>query len=469
MVKYITTNLTILPVGCFVLLNTDQILSLAPDASSAKAGSQLAAAAKWDKLGRSDVAVWGECKGSGKDPYRTQIDLGEPAFKCSCPSRKFPCKHGLALYLLLAENNGLFTQMQAPAWVSDWLHDRQQRADKKRTAATEPPAAQNEEQVAASAVSNRKRVEKRENKVAAGMAALETWLHDLEREGLATVRDRGPAYWEAMAARLVDAQAAGLAGRIRRAGKLCFQSGVQDWSAQLARELASIYMLGVAYARLEQLPPGLQHDVRTSIGWTTSSDEVLALAGVSDCWQVLSQQHGEEDRIRTRATWLRGQRSARWALLLHFAAGPQGFEQAISAGTQFEGELCFYPGACPLRALIKESGTTLPLAMFPAEQPSFLDAMDSYADALAAQPFLERYPLALTGVTAHMQETGLLLRCPDGNLLPVSASFRHAWQLLAVSGGAPVTLTGEWDGRAFSPWSVWADGRLYNFESDFCA
>ena len=95
--------------------------------------------------------------------------------------------------------------------------------------------------------------------------------------------------------------------------------------------------------------------------------------------------------------------------------------------------------------------------------------MESYADALAAQPFLERYPLALSGMTAHMEDAGLLLRCPDGRPLPVNASFRHAWHLLAVSGGHPVTLAGEWDGRAFAPWSVWADGRLYNFESDFCA
>ena len=294
-----------------MLLNTDQILSLAPDASSAKAGSQLASPAKWDKLGRSETATWGECKGSGKDPYRTQIDLGEPAFKCSCPSRKFPCKHGLALYLLLAQDSALFAAVEAPPWVSDWLRDRQQRAEKKRSGASEPPAAKTEEQSAASAATNLKRAEKRENKVASGLAALHTWLHDLEREGLATVRDRGPAYWEAMAARLVDAQAAGLAGRIRRAGKLCFQSVVQACSQQPGRERAARYRHGDAYARLETLSPDLQHDVRTHIGWTTSSEDVLALAGVTDCCQSLSYHHVEYDRIRTAATWLRGARSGR--------------------------------------------------------------------------------------------------------------------------------------------------------------
>ena len=83
-------------------LNADQILALAPDASSAKAGQSLAGRRKWLALGRDDRAAWGECQGSAREPYRTQIDLAEPAFRCSCPSRKFPCKHSLGLFLLLA-------------------------------------------------------------------------------------------------------------------------------------------------------------------------------------------------------------------------------------------------------------------------------------------------------------------------------------------------------------------------------
>ncbi|MBD0269487.1 MAG: SWIM zinc finger family protein, partial [Cyanobacteria bacterium Co-bin8] len=81
----------------------EQVLALAPDAASAKNGRGLAIGHKWFTLGTHQSAVWGECQGSGKNPYRTQIDLSEPAFRCSCPSRKFPCKHGLALFLLLAE------------------------------------------------------------------------------------------------------------------------------------------------------------------------------------------------------------------------------------------------------------------------------------------------------------------------------------------------------------------------------
>ena len=81
-------------------LTAEQILALAPDPASARAGQGLANARKWATLGCDMRSAWGECQGSAREPYRTQIDLSEPAFRCSCPSRKFPCKHGLGLFNL---------------------------------------------------------------------------------------------------------------------------------------------------------------------------------------------------------------------------------------------------------------------------------------------------------------------------------------------------------------------------------
>lgn len=77
----------------------DRVLALAPDSASVASGRELSSPAKWASAARSDFAVWGEAKGSGAKPYQTIIDLREPAFKCSCPSRKFPCKHALGLML----------------------------------------------------------------------------------------------------------------------------------------------------------------------------------------------------------------------------------------------------------------------------------------------------------------------------------------------------------------------------------
>ncbi|WP_312879568.1 SWIM zinc finger family protein [Actinomadura luteofluorescens] len=107
----------------------EQVLGLAPDASSARAAGGVAKPAKWAATGCDDEAVWGECRGSGKSAYRTCADLTGPAFRCTCPSRKFPCKHALALLFLWSD--GLVQAEGAPGgagnrpgWVAEWVADR---------------------------------------------------------------------------------------------------------------------------------------------------------------------------------------------------------------------------------------------------------------------------------------------------------------------------------------------------------
>lgn len=449
--------------GSRVTLSSDHILSLAPDAASAKAGSQLATPAKWSQLGRDERALWGECQGSGKLPYRTQIDIAEPAFKCTCPSRKFPCKHGLGLYLLLSAQPGLFTAGAAPQWVRDWLDSRQQRQEKK----AEKAAEHTPEQAQASVAQARKREEKREQSVSRGLADLRTWLHDLAREGLAGVRERGPAYWNAMAARLVDAQAGGLAARLRRAGAMCFQTTLHDWERRLANELAALYLVASAWQRIDQLPDKLQRDLRSLVGFTVSKEEVLAEPPVADRWLVLAQRSSEDERIRSRATWLYGVATQRWALLMQFAAGAQGFEQSVPVGTRFDGELCFYPSALPLRALVRQQSASTPIDGDAPASDGFPALLEAYADALASQPFLDSWPAILPGVVPDAGSH--TLRGADGSVIPLDAGFRHHLHLSALSGGHPLTLVGEWDGEAFLPLAGWHGGRLHNFETDFLA
>ena len=87
-------------------ISAESVLALAPDAASAKAANGLTKPGQWPLLGANEAAVWGECQGSSR--YQTQVDLSGPSFRCSCPSRKFPCKHGLALLLLWAKSPALF-------------------------------------------------------------------------------------------------------------------------------------------------------------------------------------------------------------------------------------------------------------------------------------------------------------------------------------------------------------------------
>lgn len=78
------------------------ILSLAPNPAAAANGKKISNSGGFTKLYRSsdDTFFMGECQGSGKKPYITSadyIDEDHPVFRCSCPSRQFPCKHSLGL------------------------------------------------------------------------------------------------------------------------------------------------------------------------------------------------------------------------------------------------------------------------------------------------------------------------------------------------------------------------------------
>ena len=77
--------------------SAEQVTALAPDAQVSKAGLKLAAPGTWSRPGTDGTLLWGAARGSGKNPYKVCVDLTGPAFTCSCPSRKIPCKHTIGL------------------------------------------------------------------------------------------------------------------------------------------------------------------------------------------------------------------------------------------------------------------------------------------------------------------------------------------------------------------------------------
>ncbi|NUT43436.1 MAG: SWIM zinc finger family protein, partial [Thermoactinospora sp.] len=105
----------------------DQVLALAPDASSRTAAQGVASPARWMLRGVSEDIVFGTCRGSGARPYHACVDLDEPAYLCNCPSRKVPCKHVLGL-LLLWSGEGL-PEVPLPAWAAEWVGQRLARAE----------------------------------------------------------------------------------------------------------------------------------------------------------------------------------------------------------------------------------------------------------------------------------------------------------------------------------------------------
>ncbi|WP_430377052.1 SWIM zinc finger family protein [Streptomyces sp. B1-3] len=433
----------------------DQVLALAPDAASRKAGSKLGAAGPWSEAGSSEEGtVWGLCKGSGSKPYQTVIDLADaagPAYKCSCPSRKFPCKHALGLLLLWAGGEGAVPPGPAPDWAGQWIEGRRQRAQEKRTAEPAGSAAG-----AGDPEGARRRAERRAVRITAGATELEQRLADLLRGGLAGAEQAGYGLWEETAARMVDAQAPGLASRVRELGAI--PSSGPGWPVRLLEECALIHLLDQGWLRRERLPDGLASTVRSRIGLPASADG----PPLRDRWLVLAQYDTADARLTTRRIWLHGTDSGRTALLLSYGAAGRAPELALPVGLELEAEVSAYPGKGQLRAALGEQFA--PPAPSAARPPgvSTDQAAARYGEALRDDPWLDSVPVTLDRVIPAPDGDSWQLADADGDsALPLTPSARSRpglWRLVALSGGAPVKVFGECGHRGFTPLTAWPEG-----------
>lgn len=431
-------------------LTAEAILALAPDDSSAKAARGLVAPAKWPLLGASAAAVWGECAGSGSKPYQTQVDLSGPAFRCSCPSRKFPCKHGLALLLLHAQDAQRFTEDAAPAWVTEWLASRSEKAQRKEERQAEKPATPADPEAAA------RREAQRWQRIESAGDELRRWLADQLARGLGTLTAEVLKTWHTMAARMVDAQASGLGARVRDAANGVHRG--DDWPAQTLARLGQLQLLCDAILRRHQLPSHLQADLRTAIGWPHEKAEVLADGErVTDRWTVLGCAVVErEDKLTERRVWLHGERSSRRAWLLDHAFGGRGFETAWFTGSRVESTLAFYPGASGLRALfVSGEEARIDDARWP-ELPLH-DELLAVAARVANCPWSALHPLVLAAAVPARRGNAFFA-ISGGRALTLALGEADAWNLHAIAGGHPLHLMGEWDGQELTLLTAWRDG-----------
>lgn len=432
-------------------LQAEQVQALAPDQSTLKAGRQLAIASKWLRPGSSADAIWGEHQGSGKSPYRTAVDLHDFATSCSCPSRKFPCKHAMGLLLLYAEQPATLPITPAPDWVMEWLARRRTREQQRATAAPATAAPPDTEAQA-------KRTATRHARVAEGLDDLDLWLRDLVRQGLANVPSIPPRQWDERAARLVDAQAPGVARMVRQMAAL--PKYREGWEDRLLEQIGQLYLLIQSYRQYVQLDDTLQAELRRVIGWTVEQSEVLELPSISDTWLVLGRYVTSDDKLKSQMTWLWGQQHQRAAYILQYAHGAAPLDRSLIPGTALQAELVYYPASYPLRAAVKRrEQPAVPIESLPTN-PTINAALAGYAAALAQSPWLEAYPLGIAEVIPVLAREGRLLVDPTGHMIPLAHHFDKEWELLALSGGTPLAVFGEWDGHTILPLCAWAEGRF---------
>jgi hypothetical protein len=424
-------------------LSEDQILALAPDDSSRKSGKDLAAPAKWVSKGVNETALWGECQGSGSKPYQTQVDLANLAFKCSCPSRKFPCKHGLGLMLLNARQPNDFKHADAPAWVTDWLSRRSEKEEKK-TEKKDKPVDES---------AQTKRAQARQNKVADGLEELQRFIKDIIRNGMVSLPEKGAGFWANMAKRMIDAQAPGLANQLKTLEEINYYK--EGWQTRCLDQLIKMYLIIQGYKNIDTLTPGLQHDLRSLIGFPQNQDELKAQEGIRDQWFVLAKQTEEEDKLIVERNWFYGLDSHRFALVIQFYVRSQPPPASYTPGLVVEATLVYYPSSVAIRALVKHQFNTWK----PNRLPDGLDNWTAVAEketvANARYPFAESWPCIVTQLTPVYHNKEWWLKDDQQQLMRIRGKESVIWNLLALSGGTPMRMSLIGKENEYEPVGVW--------------
>lgn len=443
----------------------EQVLALAPSPSAMAAAQPLAVPAKWVGTGCSGAAVWGRCTGSSGEPYECAVDHVAVAAACTCPSRRRPCKHVLALLLL-------WVRGQVPhAATPQAMQPRLSAAVPMQPAAApvQPAAAPSGEPVADGGIAAPNsasggastaptpppagpapsRPDDRVARMAAGLAELDRWLLDRVRTGLSHPSLGEYRTWDDLAARLVNAQLSGLANRVRRlAGSVGAGPG---WHEHVLAEVGLLHLLAQAGRHLGDLPGPLGESVAAALGWQVRQADVLAGVPVSDDWVVKGRSDVREDRIEVRRVWLRGRTTGEWAMVLSFAAYQQVLDTSLEVGTQVTADVFRYPGALGLRALVGVRHAA-PVPALDVRCGSVAEACREVGRAVAREPWVERLPCSLRAAPAR--HGGGWVLTDDTGSLPLEASAPALATLLACSQGERVDMTAEWTPAGLVPLTI---------------
>src|SRR5436189_184872 len=175
-------------------------------------------------------------------PSADSLRMSVPEAKVSSVAERWDRERVLALLWVWSAGSVPDDAAGRPDWAGSWLMARAVargvRGDgsprSRGVPGGRPPG---------SAQSAARRAEQRETRVASGLAELDRWLCDQARQGLAASQQAGYAHWDDIAARMVDAQASGVAERLRALASVP-HSGA-GWDGRLLAEYALLHLLAV--------------------------------------------------------------------------------------------------------------------------------------------------------------------------------------------------------------------------------
>jgi hypothetical protein len=95
---------------------------------------------------------------------------------------------------------------------------------------------------------------------------------------------------------------------------------------------------------------------------------------------------------------------------------------------------------------------------------NFTQFLNNYAKAIASNPWLAQMPVLLSQVIPVFKNKNFTLIDTEKKCLPTEGGDNKDWKLISLSGGQPIAVFGEWNGRIFIPLTAIAEGRMIDLK-----
>ena len=466
------------------MISLNKIEAIAPDQASLDAAKKLLDVKKWPVccVASDHSFIWGECQGSGSTPYRSCVALNDLGYKCTCPSRKFPCKHSLALMWRYSAKATEFSSAEIPEWVHDWSAKR--RSGKTASTSTDQATVvkkvsiseaietidEAKQQDSERAVKSRERnKQQREVLIQAGLEDFHSWLNDVYDRGLLHFLHNCSANCRQAAKRLVDAKASGLASQLDELVTAILQVQESERPLFLHQKLSSLHLLSKAYQQQTDLPFELQQEVRRLIGWTMTKEQLLEgldAQRTTGYWLVLAvREHLQSDGLRRLETWLgkpdQTSDKQQFAVLVDYHHTSTGnVALPFRPGERLEGAVIYYPSPTPLRGILVDH-KLMPNASNHLTSQPLEQALNNRLHQRSKNPWLPSWPLTVASPSIVLDSKGQFWLTENGSSIPLKHPARAALIPLLRIGITQATVT--WDGwhgdllqadTAFGFWSA---------------
>jgi hypothetical protein len=321
----------------------------------------------YSNLSTKDELFFANFQGSASTPYNTAFDQTTQTFKCSCPSRQYPCKHAEALGQLIKDQLSDFVVVdELPQWVQTWIDNKNKLAEKK--------ASKTSEILKDTSKAKEKLLQKLLKQYSLLKETLDevgSWLEKWDKLGLAdalTIIENDKA---TIIGRFKDLKLPNLAYYI---DDITSQNSEEERKLTLKQFLARTYLClsGInkitslyndKFQLIEADNSNADHINRlftfgNYLGLTQKTSDFdwdLQLQRTGT-WLVTSLKYFTLDKLVARHIWLKQVETGEYALLIDYSPnGKAKFSTDLVLGSYIEAKICYYPSLSNKRAVILES------------------------------------------------------------------------------------------------------------------